>query len=109
MERLYINTMLNQHLPEHLNWVRDFSFGQVVVEWLEYVLSQSDQRLNCVEDWIGKRLDVYSAVYGQSVCALDFMSDRLADILDRLSDQALWTKFETRLNQHLISGYDLNP
>ena len=40
---------------------------------------------------------------------LDFSDDRLSDILDKLSDPALWTKHETQLNQHLIRVYDLNP
>jgi transposase len=109
MERLQINTILDQHLSRHLNWAGELSIGQVVVGWLVYVLSQSDHRLTRVEDWIGKRLDVYSAACGKSVRALDFSDDRLADILDKLSDPALWTKFETQLNQHLIRVYDLNP
>ena len=109
MERLQINSILDQHLPRHLNWAGDLSIGQVVVGWLVYVLSQSDHRLNRVQDWTGKRLDVYSAAYGKPVRALDFSDDRLADILDKLSDPALWTKFETQLNQNLIRVYDLNP
>ena len=74
-----------------------------------YVFSISDHRLNRVEDWIGKRLDAYSAAYGKSVKELDFSDDRLADNIDKLSDAALWTKFKTQLNQYLIRVYELNP
>ena len=57
--------------------------------------TQSDHRLNRVQDWTRKRLDVYSAAYEKPVRALDFSDDRLADILDKLSEPALWTKFES--------------
>jgi hypothetical protein len=48
MERLQINTILDQQLPRHVNWAGDLSIGQVVVGWLISALSQSDHRLNRV-------------------------------------------------------------
>jgi len=108
-ERLKVASIFDQLVPPHPNWVGDLSFGQVVVGWQVYLLSQCDHRLNHVEDWVGERLQVYSACLNQPVRALDFSDDRLADLLDPLSEAELWTKFETQLNQHLIRVYDLEP
>jgi len=44
-----------------------------------------------------------------AVRPLDFSDDRLADILDKLSEAETWSKFESQLNQQIIRVYDLNP
>lgn len=106
-ERLKVASIFDQLVPPHPNWVGDLSFGQVVVGWQVYLLSQCDHRLNHVEDWVGERVHVYTACFNQPVRALDFSDDRLADILDKLSDGELWAKFETQLNQQVIRVYDL--
>ena len=106
-ERLKVASIFDQLVPLHPNWVGDLSFGQVVVGWQVYLLAQCDHRLNHVEDWVGDHLQVYTACFNQPVRALDFSDDRLADILDTLSDGELWAKFETQLNQQVIRVYDL--
>src|SRR5207244_9806143 len=44
---------------------------------------------------------------GQEVCERSFRDDRLALVLDALSDEQKWQQFETALNRQLIRVYDL--
>ncbi len=109
LERMKVASIFDQLIPQHPSWVGDLSFGQVVVGWQVYILSESDHRLNHVEDWVEQRQDVYSACLNSAVRPLDFSDDRLADILDKLSEAETWSKFESQLNQQIIRVYDLNP
>jgi hypothetical protein len=43
------------------------------------------------------------------VRGLDFSDDRLAYLLDKLSEARIWSAFETRLNRRIIRVYDLQP
>ena len=108
-ERLKVAHFIDQLVPQHPNWEGDISLGQVVVGWQVYILSQSDHRLNQVEDWVAKRLDVYSVCLKRPVRALDFSDDRLAYVLDKLNEAEIWSKFETALNQHIVRVYQLPP
>ena len=108
-ERIQVAHFIDQLVPQHPNWEGDLSFGQVVVGWQVYILSQSDHRLNQVEDWVAKRLDVYAACLKRPVRALDFSDDRLAYVLDKLNEAEIWNKFETLLNQHIMRVYELQP
>jgi transposase len=108
-ERIQVAHFLDQLMPQHPNWEGDLSFGQVVVGWQVYILSQSDHRLNHVQDWVAQRLDVYSVCLKRPVRALDFSDDRLAYVLDKLNEVEIWSKFESQLNQHIIRVYDLQP
>ena len=76
--QIQVAHFLDQLVPQHPNWEGDLSFGQVVVGWQVYLLSQSDHRLNHVQGWVAQRLDVYSACLQRPVRALDFSADRLA-------------------------------
>lgn len=106
-QQLEVASILDRHVPQHPNWVGELSFGQVVVGWLVFILSTSNHRLNHVEEWVGQRLAVYEACFKQPVRALDFSDDRLADILDKLSETKTWSEFEPQLNQRIIRIYDL--
>jgi transposase len=109
LERIKVASIFDQLIPQHPNWVGDLSLGQVVVGWQVYILSESDHRLNHVEGWVEQRKDVYSACLNSAVRPLDFSDDRLADVLDKLSETETWSKFESQLNQRIIRVYDLNP
>ena len=108
-ERIRVANFLDQLVQQHPNWEGDLSFGQVVVGWQVYILSQSDHRLNQVEDWVAKRLDVYAACLKRPVRALDFSDDRLAYVLDKLNEADIWSQFETMLNQRIMRVYELQP
>jgi transposase len=43
------------------------------------------------------------------VCALDFSDDRLAAVLDALSQDEAWADFEQQLNRLTVRVYDLRP
>jgi transposase len=85
------------------------SVGWLTVSWLAYILSEADHRMCEVEPWAAERQGTLSALLPQSVGEKDFTDDRLADILRHLSDDEVWEEVETRLGQHLIRVYSLEP
>lgn len=109
IEELQAAELLDQLIPAHPNWAGELSPGQVVVGWLVFMLSTNDHRLNHVEDWVAKRADAYAACVRRPVRGLDFSDDRLAYLLDKLSESQTWSAFETRLNQRILRVYDLQP
>jgi transposase len=108
MQRMNMVDLMDAHFPTHGNW-QGLSLGAVSVGWLSHILSQADHRLNHVQPWAGKRLDTLRACLGMEVQALDFSDDRLARVLDALSQDVRWAQLEAALNQRTIRVYDLNP
>ncbi len=109
IEELQTASTLDELIPVHLNWAGELKAGQVIVGWLAFILSTHDHRLNHVQDWVAKRADAYAACFHKPVRSLDFSDDRLAYLLDKLSDVKIWSAFETHLNQRIIRVYDLRP
>ena len=107
LQRMKVASLLDQLVPQPLNWAGALSFGQVVVGWQVYILRTSDQRLNQVQEGVAQRWPGYSSCLGQPVRARDFSDDRLAYVLERLQATGCWSPFETLLNQRLIRVYDL--
>jgi transposase len=83
------------------------SLGWVTVIWLTHILSEANHRLNYVEPWAEQRLQTLRGCTGQPVQPLDVSDDRLAAVLEALSDDARWSVFEGVLNQHTLRVYDL--
>jgi transposase len=108
LERMQVASLLDRYFPTHGNW-QGLSLGQVVVVWLSHILSEGDHWLNHVEPWAAQHLHCLQACLGQAVRSLDFSDDRLAAVLDDLSDDEQWQAFERELSQHLIRVYDLRP
>ena len=106
LDKMSVATLLDEHFPGHGNW-RGLSLGITCVVWLGHILSQANHRLNHVEPWAEKRLTALQACLGQPVRALDWSDDRLACILDKLSDDSCWAAFERALGEQLIRVYDL--
>ena len=102
IQQLEVSAILDRLAPQHLNWVGDLSLGQVVIGWLVFILSTGDHRLNQIESWVEQRLDIYAACLRRPVRVFDFSDDRLADILEKLSQAKLWSQFELELNQRII-------
>lgn len=108
LERMQVASLLDRYFPTHGNW-QGLSLGQVIVVWLSHILSEGDHWLNHVEPWAVGHLHCLQAHLGQGVRSLDFSDDRLAAVLDYLSDDEQWQAFERELSQHLIRVYDLRP
>jgi transposase len=108
LESMQVALLLDEHFPSHGNW-QGVSVGITTVVWLSHILSQANHRLNHVQPWAEKRLTTLQSCVDEPVRALDWSDDRLASILDKLSDDSRWAAFETALGQHLIRVYELHP
>jgi transposase len=108
MERMGVITLTNEHFPAHGNW-QGLDLGRVLVGWLTHILSEADHRLNQVQEWAAGRIETLSGCLGVAVRALDFSDDRLASVLDALSEDEGWAAFEASLNRRTLRVYDLRP
>jgi transposase len=108
LDRMGVQALLDEHFPTHGNWV-GLSLGWVSVLWLTHILSEGDHRLNHVAPWAQQRLQTLRTCTGQPVHPLDVNDDRLAIVLEALSDDMRWSACEGALNQHALRVYDLQP
>jgi transposase len=108
LERMGVQPLLDEHFPTHGNWV-GLSLGWVTVIWLTHILSEANHRLNHVEPWVEQRLHTLRSCTGQPVHPLDLSDDRLAGVLEVLSQDAPWQAFEGALTQQLLRVYELQP
>lgn len=108
MERMGLAELVDQHFAAHGNW-QGLSPGQVLTGWLAHILSEGDHRLNQVQDWAARRLETLRGCLDAPVRALDFSDDRLALVLEALSQDGPWVAFEGALNRQTLRVYDLKP
>jgi transposase len=108
LDHMGVQALLDAHFPTHGNWV-GLSLGWVSVLWLTHILSEGDHRLNHVAPWAKQRLQTLRECTGQPVHPLDVGDDRLATVLEALSDDTRWSACEEALNQHALRVYDLQP
>jgi transposase len=108
LERMGVQPLLDPHFPTHGNWV-GLSLGGVTVIWVTPILSEASHRLNHVDPWAQQRLHTLRGSTGQRVDPLDLSDDRLAGVLEALSDDERWQACEGALTQHLLRVYDLQP
>src|SRR5262245_52586986 len=108
LDRLGVPPLLDEHVPTHGHW-GGLSLGWVSVLWLSHILSEGDHRLNHVAPWAKQRLHTLRECTGQPVHPLDVGDDRLATVMEALSDDRRWSAFEGALNQHVLRVYDLEP
>src|SRR5436853_5624788 len=85
LDTMQVARLLDEHFPRHGNW-QGLSMGITSVVWLAHILSQANHRLNHVQPWAQQRLRTLQSSLQQPVRALDWSDDRLACILDKLSD-----------------------
>jgi transposase len=105
-ERMGVPDLLDRHFARHGNR-QGLSLGWLTSMWLTHILSESDHRLSHVRGWARQRLETLWCSSKQVVSELDFTDDRLADVLQALSDDARWSRFEKALNGNLLRVYDL--
>lgn len=107
MEKMKIAELMDKHFPAHGNWF-GLSFGQTVVGWLAYIISEGDHRLNHVQGWAaGLLLTLNICLKMATLRDLDFSDDRLAVILTRLGNDAAWDGYEIEQGQVLLRVYNL--
>ena len=92
LERMGVQPLLDEHFPTHDNWM-GLSLGWVTVLWLTHSLAEANHRLNHVESWAEQRLHALRGCTGQPVHPLDLGDDRLAGVLDTLSEDEGWGAF----------------
>jgi transposase len=108
LERMGMQPLLDDHFPTPGHGVGR-SLGWVTVVWVTHLLSQADHRLNHVEPWTEQRLHTLRGCLGPRVHPLDGSDDRLAAVLEALSDDPRWRAFEGALTRQLLRVYDLQP
>lgn len=106
MNRMGIAELVGEHFRMHGNW-QGIEMGRVMTGWLAHVLSEADHRLNHVESWAEKRPKTLQGSLGADVNSADFTDDRLAVVLDKLSEDRNWSDFEAALNRRTLRVYNL--
>src|SRR5712692_6707499 len=107
MERMGIARLLDAHFPTNGNR-EGLSLGKVTTIWLTHVLSQADHRMNRVQPWAERRLGTLRGCSDASLQVRDLGDDRLADVLEYLSNDERWRAFEGELTGQLVRVYDLH-
>jgi transposase len=107
-ETMGIAELLDTYFKPHGNWA-GMSLGWTTAVWLTHILSEGDHRMNQVQLWIAHRVQTLHRSTGQGIDERDWSDDRLAIVLDALSQTQQWQQFETALSQRIIRVYDLNP
>jgi len=106
IERMGIAEVLDETFTTHGNW-GGASLGWTAAVWLTHVLSKGDHRLSWVQRWVAGRRQTLEISTGQAIDERDWSDDRLAIVLDELSDTAKWKTFETALNRRIFRVYNL--
>lgn len=98
--------ILNEIIPVHGNH-QGLSVGWIAAVWLAYILSEADHRLSRVEPWAEAHLRTLERLLPEAVRSQDFTDDRMADVLDYLSDDADWQLIEQEMGQYQVQVFVL--
>lgn len=101
-----IGQVISEVIKPHGNR-KGLSIGGLIMVWLSYILSQSDHRMNRVEQWAASQIKTLEAIIPDEIGVKDFTDDRLSDVLEMLSDESKWQEIERLLGEHLIRVYKL--
>ena len=101
LDRLGVPPLLDAHLPTHGNG-GGLSLGWGSVLGLTPILSEGDHRLNHGAPWAKQRLQTRRECTGPPVHPVDVGDDRLATVLEALSDDRRWQAWEGALNQQTL-------
>src|SRR6266704_4804616 len=107
-DKMGVPELLDEYFKPHGNW-EGMSLGWTTAIWLTHIVSEGDHRMNQVQGWVAHRVQTLSIGTGQEGSERGLRDDRLALVLDALSDEQKWQQFETALNRQLIRVYDLKP
>src|SRR5260370_3860571 len=107
-DKMGVRELGDDNLTARGSW-EGMSLGWTTAIWLTDIVSEGDDRMNQVQGWAAHRVQTLSICTGQEVSERSFRDDRLALVLDALSDEQKWQQFETALNRQLMRVYDLKP
>lgn len=99
--------IFNEQFEQHGNW-EGLAVGYIIAIWLAYILSEGDHRKSYLQEWVAER--EHTLLYSldiDEINELDFTDDKLAIILNKLSDDKTWQKSECEVNKRIIRVYDL--
>lgn len=105
-KQMSLGDLVEQHFPSHGNQ-KGLNNGQLVVGWLAFILSQANHCKNAVRSWANKIPTILGTLLESTVRDVDFSDDRLANLLDNLSDDNAWKSFEDELSKKCIEVYEL--
>lgn len=103
---LEIAPILDRNLKAHGNR-KGTSFGWTSVVWLAHILSRGDHRMNQVRGCVQQALHTIQACVPVCIEDLDFTDDRLADVLEALSDDTAWQAIQVDLNRQTMTVFEL--
>lgn len=98
--------LLEKFFPTHGN-KKGINNGEMAIGWLAFILSQCNHCKNAVREWSNKTIDILSSLLGKTLRDVDFSDDRLASLLDCLSNDSAWHQFEDFFSKNMIEIYEL--
>lgn len=108
LKELGVQQIIDNVITPHGNW-SGISIGYVTTVWLCYLLSESDHRLSAVESWVKQHKNLLIALSDQiALTEKDFTDDRLAKVLDYLSNSSDWGAINNELTGKSLEVYDLD-
>jgi transposase len=108
LQQMRLQSIIDSVIQPHGNW-QGLRPGWVITIWLMHILSAQNHCMEPVQEWVAKHLVTLSRLTGQTVRALDFSDDRLADCLAELHQVQVWQTIEKELGATLLRVYDLSP
>jgi transposase len=108
LQGMNLPQIINENCKAHGNWA-GLSIGETTTIWLAHIMSTTNHRLVHVQEWAELHLSMLSSIFGKPVRIHDFTDDRLAIILEKFHDSAVWDAIEQGLNQEIIRAYELKP
>ena len=102
IKQMGIIDIFNEQFKQHGNW-EGLAVGYIIAIWLAYILSEGDHRKSYLQEWVAER--EHTLLYSldiDEINELDCTDDRLAIILNKLSQDEMWQKSECEVNKWII-------
>lgn len=106
LQQMRLQSIIDSVIKPHGNW-QGLSPGWVIMIWLMHILSEQNHCMEPVQEWVSKHRLTLGRLSGQTVRALDFSDDRLAQCLYELHQIKVWQAIEKELGETLLRVYDL--
>jgi transposase len=107
-DKMGVPELVDNYFQPHGNW-EGTSLGWTTAIWLTHILSEGDHRMNQVQSWVANRIQTLQRSSGQAVRDREWSDDRLSIVLDALSDDQKWQRFEAALTRQIVRVYNLKP